>query len=698
MIDIRSKYHIAINDVGFVLQNAPQSPAYMLSQATLFNQRLAQGDRTYDDFAQWWYWAQTDWFQGLKDETSWEDDGKFYYSTNIDAWSEIGAIKLSPTGLLHATLTEEISCGAACSRGGSNNVLTIGTTDNASSKPVVYEWNGSSWADISSASFPDSQNIVSQIISRMDYTWVATVGNGMTWVLSYWDGSTFVDASSNAHSVLSLQMGSCRAIAEAAGKLYAVMDNSLNNYWAIVSCSAAAPTLDADWTKVVEYNESGIPVDICEYAGNLYYLVNRGYAVDLRVYDIANAIDTKIRTFNDSSISSWGVGGKLLKNYNGKLIITIPNKEIWEFDGISITRIFRTDDDKTNISSELIPYLRTGAVIKENKMVWGNLIYDGSHFYNGFKDSTDSSSHSIIPLFVDESSFLWYTDTLDEKKIYRLNYFSGGSTFKGVADKNYILFSNNDKISGVDKIAFSVTLLFKALASGQSIVVEYNTGEFTSITTGWTVLGTASYSLDGAATQKTLYFPVNTTYKKIWVRIKLAAGGSNTPALKDFVMAYLPTPYLDKLWSINIDCGNEIKLINGSIENRSGRELKGKLEAAWLTRQTLDYQDVDYASTTLKGALTAVATTIPANDTSQFPEVGRLRIGSETIYYTGKTPSSFTGCTRGVKGSTAAAHNNEAVVHNGYKVMIQNFQASVPIINSEKELEYVVALNLREIF
>lgn len=63
--------------------------------------------------------------------------------------------------------------------------------------------------------------------------------------------------------------------------------------------------------------------------------------------------------------------------------------------------------------------------------------------------------------------------------------------------------------------------------------------------------------------------------------------------------------------------------------------------------------------------LTIGATTVNVNSTTLFPNVGFISIDAEIIKYTGKTATSFTGCTRGADGSTAAAHSLGAQVdHN----------------------------------
>ena len=68
------------------------------------------------------------------------------------------------------------------------------------------------------------------------------------------------------------------------------------------------------------------------------------------------------------------------------------------------------------------------------------------------------------------------------------------------------------------------------------------------------------------------------------------------------------------------------------------------------------------ASTTLNGALNSSATTITVVSTTGFTATGVIGINGEYITYSGKTGTTFTGCTRGV-GSTAIAHNSGAVVN-----------------------------------
>ena len=73
-------------------------------------------------------------------------------------------------------------------------------------------------------------------------------------------------------------------------------------------------------------------------------------------------------------------------------------------------------------------------------------------------------------------------------------------------------------------------------------------------------------------------------------------------------------------------------------------------------------QEDEIKSTTLDGALTDSATTITVASTTDFDSSGTLFVGNEQITYTGTTSTTFTGATRGVNSTTAAAHDSGTTV------------------------------------
>ena len=66
----------------------------------------------------------------------------------------------------------------------------------------------------------------------------------------------------------------------------------------------------------------------------------------------------------------------------------------------------------------------------------------------------------------------------------------------------------------------------------------------------------------------------------------------------------------------------------------------------------------------LNGNISNSVTTIPVTSNTGFPATGTLAIGTELITYSGKGTNTFTGAVRGAKGTTAAAHSDEAIVTN----------------------------------
>jgi hypothetical protein len=99
----------------------------------------------------------------------------------------------------------------------------------------------------------------------------------------------------------------------------------------------------------------------------------------------------------------------------------------------------------------------------------------------------------------------------------------------------------------------------------------------------------------------------------------------------------------------------------------------------------------DFASTTLDVAINNSVTTIatPANGTTAFPSSGQIRIESEIISYTGKTTSSFSGCTRGAFGTTAASHSVGVGI---IKVQCLAANTSGPMYMNQTDSTYDTAL------
>jgi hypothetical protein len=91
------------------------------------------------------------------------------------------------------------------------------------------------------------------------------------------------------------------------------------------------------------------------------------------------------------------------------------------------------------------------------------------------------------------------------------------------------------------------------------------------------------------------------------------------------------------------------------------------------------------AATTLTAAVSNSDTTLAVASTTEFPDSGALSIEGEVIFYTGTTSNSFTGCTRGQDGTSAAAHGNGATVQGLIVAAHHNTLASA-IVQTQTKL------------
>jgi hypothetical protein len=136
---------------------------------------------------------------------------------------------------------------------------------------------------------------------------------------------------------------------------------------------------------------------------------------------------------------------------------------------------------------------------------------------------------------------------------------------------------------------------------------------------------------------------------------------SNFPIAK-VAAPSLPTPpreydpvYIEQFNNILRLYFNRLNSLFGQLSTESG-----VIDGSVVSFPYGAFQDTAY--TTLSGNINNSVTTIPVVSTTGFPAVGQLRIASEVITYTGITTTTFTGCTRGARGSANAAHSSGVAV------------------------------------
>ncbi len=134
-----------------------------------------------------------------------------------------------------------------------------------------------------------------------------------------------------------------------------------------------------------------------------------------------------------------------------------------------------------------------------------------------------------------------------------------------------------------------------------------------------------------------------------------------------------------------LDAGEDLNE-NGTLETY-GANLPGA--ATTFPANTDLFSTYAGASTTLSAAMTSA--TNPANggqitvvSTAAFPTRGYIVIGTESITYTGKTATKFTGITRGANSTTAASHVNTSLVfanNQARKNKVYYFRRALRLVN-----------------
>jgi hypothetical protein len=88
---------------------------------------------------------------------------------------------------------------------------------------------------------------------------------------------------------------------------------------------------------------------------------------------------------------------------------------------------------------------------------------------------------------------------------------------------------------------------------------------------------------------------------------------------------------------------------------------------------------------------------VTVDGTDGFPEQGRLKIGQEEILYTGKTATTFTGLTRGSRGTQATTHSNNDVISTKYDVLLTTVSEITTPQGQADVKEAILRVNLLEI-
>ncbi|MCC6224714.1 MAG: hypothetical protein IT201_14620 [Thermoleophilia bacterium] len=558
------QYHVTLAGQGYMLD----LDGYRRRLATQFAPKRSSGARGLGDFLVEDGLRISDWSGGEGyAQLDPAHPERYRAGSGLDAYSERGALSLGPE------LTSAFNLGAAgewtCAAVFDGN-LYIGVSNGD-----VIKWTGSS------ASVPMS---LSPRVARSMAVFANElyVGNGTDGVVGelttggVWTASKFtVGSCSGIHAMATFYR-------QTAQYLYVGAKGTGPNG------IASAYYYDGSALSAKQYDFEETSVDAMFVLGNrLYWLVNTSNSRRCGIY----------------SVDDSGSGGVYRHHevLHGNTLVSAAVVDDAAYLGSGTDgQVYRWDGSSLELKKQLATAQNGYATPMRGLVNWQGalwapyLISVGSLGLLRYDPRLDAWSRPSTGLTGDEPmvgvSFLGalYLGTKrgsSPTHVYRTTgkYQASGTTDTGLFDAG---------LPHVDKVLRTVTILHSALASGQSIQVQYQLEG----TGSWTTLGTSSTL---GATSATFSFPGIVTCKQVAFRVNLAgsAGASSSPVLYDLLLRYRVSPTPKREWELPILLEGTADLplvtLDHAPEPLTGVQLSAALWAAKAQSGTLSFTDIN---------------------------------------------------------------------------------------------------------
>jgi len=646
---VGTQYEVALDSQGYFIQKDTYSK--QLQQPYL--DQTIDHEPTVSDFSFWKYYLQSSWEGGYDNDILIEPD-MFKDSSNIDIFLKPGQFQLGQL------MSADQAAGVISTE--ITNFQQYAAKFYAAAKRYVYV----STDGITFASSKDlgSGKAASDMIEHGGKLWVAIGADGYY----SFDGSNWASVATN------------------------FTPDYLCNWWngntetmVGTDTNVLKSTVDAgaNWTTIKTFSatQSVYLKKPCVFKKKVFFFTSNGATSNapctLYVYDGLNVADIWT-TQHDVSDSMCVYGNKLWW-----AIKTQNHVTIYSFDGNVITPEFQLNDASLDVPIYMIVWDDKLVVTFKDTAASSNhsIAYDGDKWGKLTYLSTSANISCSLGVF---NKILFYGTSAGN--IYKL-----GTTFatSGTLDSSEI----DMNLMNIDKLGLDIVVNFDKLPTNTSVAAYYQIDNSGS----WVQAGATYATANGIRG----VFPLtaNLKFKKIQYRITLTSSDSAaTPKVKDVMIRYVPMPDVRYKWGMNVLAINSIRKLNAVLETSTGAQIMAALHSSKEKQQVLNFEDVDYFETTLSSAHTISATVLSAYSTTGAPAKGRLRCESEEILYTSVSGLNFLGCTRGARGTEAAAHADSVALTNLYKVLIQDYKkAQAYGIDQTAGLESIVGLSLIEV-
>ena len=637
---VRTRYHVAINNKGFMLRGAPTSPRYVKEPAPSLVNQLGVGDLSYNQLngSGWSYWTQTDWSGGFQ-RLKFKDDASFKDGQAVEVLKKYGEVSLQNA------FTSALSISGSHSYGASNvhdGNLILGSVKSGAAK-VWKVTSAHSLSTLSAYAGISAVNSMSRF--KTDTLIGMTRTSGSLKTLAKFNGSSISAFRSTNPIVRSVKGIGIRAY---ISEFETATSGDRLSY---------STTLSA-WTSAYFAGKNRKISLVEELNGAPYFFIEDGQRVEFYRWD--EYAERAYPIYSWSNLTNYGV-----THYLSFLIITGSSngkKVAFSFNGALLKSIF--DDQLIDTSYDFSkPF-----VFNDNLQAKGAQ-WDGQFWSPGLYGKYATVQYTPFTNFANRAYGFAITGSL-----LKVAYTD---TTKYAISGSVVSSEFGSNIGGIDKLVNSVNINMKALATGQTIEVYRSTDGGSSFTS----IGKAQFSVDGAITKKNIYFPSG-FITKLWNwKAQIVGPGTTTPTLQDITFEYRPIPDLKKRWTLGLDAGDEISLLNRQKEQRDGKALIGEL---WLEKQakrTVVFEDVDGFASNLASAMSSTATSALVSTTRFMPPKGRIRCvvsgQVEEMTYTSANGNVVKGISRGQKGTLARAYTTAHTLDNFYNAIVTDVREQI---------------------
>lgn len=635
---VRSRYHIAIDSKGYMLRGTPGAPVYNKERAPSLVSQLGVGDLNYNTLngSGWSYWTQTDWSGGFQ-KVKFKDDATFKDGQAIDVLKKYGEVTLQYGWTSAAKVSGSHSFGA---HGEHDLDLLIGTVKAGSAKMLKLT-SANAISTLSAYAGISAVNSMSRF--NRDTIIGLTRTSGTLKTMVRYNGSA-ISGFRSANPIV-------RAVHSVGIRLYSgesVTSLSGDVLYYSTDLATFTSAYQAGKNRKIQYIE--------DLNGAPYFFIKDGQSVEMFRWDEFAQRAYPIYTFEN--LTNFGV-----RRFLTYLIIsgTSNNKSIaYAFNGARLFQIF--DDQLQDASYDFSKPFEFEGNLQLKGASW-----DGEVWVPGIYGTL--SGTVVMPF----SNFA--------NKAYGYAKPTASTMFLGYRDTTKYAISGNvissefgSNIGGVDKLVNSVDINMNILATGQTIEVYRSVDGGASFAS----IGKASFAQDSTAKKKTLYFPSGFVTKLWNYKSVLVGPGTSTPTLNDLTFQYRPVPDMKKRWSLSVDAGDDIVLLNKQREQRDGKALMADLWLSMEVKKTVILEDVDGFEGTLVSALTSGATSARVRNTRLMPPRGRIRVRTsangqiEEMMYTSADGGTIKGLSRGQQSTLPRAYLAGQLFDNFYSVVVSN--------------------------